>query len=67
MATARAVLQVFEEYQKARIKFVQTVAELAAKPQVRQLSQDFRVLPKREVLAAHLVGKRGIRIIQSHL
>lgn len=34
MATARAVLQVFEEYQKARIKFVQTVAELAAKPQV---------------------------------
>jgi hypothetical protein len=38
MATARAVLQVFEEYQKARIKFVQTVAELAAKPQVRQLA-----------------------------
>jgi HEAT repeat protein len=30
---ARAVLQPFEEYQKARITFVQTVAELATRPQ----------------------------------
>ena len=28
----RAVLQVFENYQKARINFVQTVAELATRP-----------------------------------
>lgn len=29
----RAILQTFEEYQKARVKFVQTVADLASKPQ----------------------------------
>ncbi|CAE7397623.1 Spag6 [Symbiodinium sp. CCMP2456] len=29
----RAVLQVFEEYQKARVTFVQTVADLATRPQ----------------------------------
>lgn len=29
----RAVLQVFEQYQKARVQFVQTVAELANRPQ----------------------------------
>eukprot|EP00820_Chromera_velia_P018706 Cvel_27693.t1-p1 / transcript=Cvel_27693.t1 / gene=Cvel_27693 / organism=Chromera_velia_CCMP2878 / gene_product=Sperm-associated antigen 6, putative / transcript_product=Sperm-associated antigen 6, putative / location=Cvel_scaffold3496:6466-11229(+) / protein_length=470 / sequence_SO=supercontig / SO=protein_coding / is_pseudo=false len=30
---SRAVLQVFEEYQKARVAFVQTVADLATRPQ----------------------------------
>lgn len=30
---SRAVLQVFEEYQKARVTFVQTVADLATRPQ----------------------------------
>lgn len=30
---SRAVLQVFEEYQKARVTFVQTIADLATKPQ----------------------------------
>ena len=30
---SRAVLQPFEEYQKARITFVQTIAELATRPQ----------------------------------
>lgn len=34
MATTRAILQVLENYQKARIIFVQTCAELATKPQV---------------------------------
>lgn len=29
----RAVLQVFEAYQKARVNFVQTVAELANRPE----------------------------------
>ena len=33
----RAVLQVFENYQKARVQFVQSVAELATRPQVRAL------------------------------
>ena len=30
---SRAVLQPFEEYQKARINFVQTIADLASKSQ----------------------------------
>jgi len=30
---SRAVLASFEEYQKERVKFVQTIAELARKPQ----------------------------------
>ncbi|XP_002164433.1 sperm-associated antigen 6 isoform X1 [Hydra vulgaris] len=33
MSTTRQVLQVFEQYQKSRITFVQTVAELASRPQ----------------------------------
>ena len=33
MASTRAVLQVFEKYQKDRVSFVQTVAELATRPQ----------------------------------
>ena len=31
--TSRSVLQVFEQYQKSRVTFVQTVAELATRPQ----------------------------------
>lgn len=34
MAT-RAVLQVFERYQKERVTFVSTVAEMSKNPQVR--------------------------------
>ena len=34
MSSTRAVLQVFEKYQKDRVTFVQTVAELATRPQV---------------------------------
>ena len=30
---SRSVLQPFDEYQKARVKFVQTVAELSTRPQ----------------------------------
>ncbi|GBG87406.1 hypothetical protein CBR_g45463 [Chara braunii] len=33
MTSAKVVLQVFENYQKSRVGFVQTVAELATKPQ----------------------------------
>ena len=33
MSSTRAVLQVFEKYQKDRVTFVQTVAELATRPQ----------------------------------
>ena len=33
MGSSRSVLQVFETYQKGRITFVQTVAELATRPQ----------------------------------
>ncbi|XP_046617133.1 sperm-associated antigen 6-like isoform X3 [Neodiprion virginianus] len=31
--TARVILQVFDQYQKARVSFVQTVADLASRPQ----------------------------------
>ena len=30
---SRQIIQVFEEYQKARVKFVQTIADLASRPQ----------------------------------
>ena len=33
MSSTRSVLQVFEKYQKDRVTFVQTVAELATRPQ----------------------------------
>ena len=36
MAT-RAVLQTFEKYQKERVQFVTSVAEMAKNPQVRAL------------------------------
>ena len=36
MSSTRAVLQVFEKYQKDRVTFVQTVAELATRPQVSE-------------------------------
>lgn len=34
MTSSRSVLQVFEKYQKDRVTFVQTIAELATRPQV---------------------------------
>lgn len=43
MAT-RAVLQVFEKYQKERVTFVTTVAEMAKNPQVRWSQQPARAL-----------------------
>jgi len=46
MSSSRTVLQVFEQYQKNRVAFVQTVAELATRPQVRS-----RVLRARPALA----------------
>ena len=40
----RAVLQVFENYQKARVSFVQTVAELATRPQNIEALQNAGVM-----------------------
>lgn len=40
----RAVLQVFESYQKARVNFVQTVAELATRPQNIEALQNAGVM-----------------------
>ena len=34
MATTRSILNVLESYQKSRLSFVQSVSELASKPQV---------------------------------
>lgn len=41
---SRAVLQVFEDYQKARTNFVQTVAELASRPQNIEALQNAGVM-----------------------
>lgn len=40
----RAVLQVFENYQRARVNFVQTVAELATRPQNIEALQNAGVM-----------------------
>lgn len=42
--TSRAVLQVFEDYQASRTKFVQTVAELAMRPQNIEALQNAGVM-----------------------
>ena len=44
MGSTRAVLQVFESYQKARVSFVQTVAELATRPQNIEALQNAGVM-----------------------
>jgi hypothetical protein len=41
---SRAVLQPFEQYQKARVTFVQTVAELATRPQNIEVLQSAGVM-----------------------
>lgn len=42
--STRAVLQVFENYQKARVSFVQTIAELAQRPQNIEALQNAGVM-----------------------
>jgi hypothetical protein len=42
---SRAVLQPFEAYQKARVQFVQTVAELATRPQNIEALQSAGISP----------------------
>lgn len=42
---SRAVLAPFEAYQKARVTFVQTVAELATRPQNIEALQSAGILP----------------------
>ena len=44
LAVMRAVLSVFENYQKARVNFVQTVAELATRPQNIEALQNAGVM-----------------------
>lgn len=44
MTSSRAVLQVFEKYQKDRVTFVQTVAELATRPQNIEVLQQAGVM-----------------------
>ncbi len=41
---ARTVLQAFEDYQKARVSFVQTVADLATRPQNIDVLQNANVM-----------------------
>lgn len=42
--TTRSILQIFDQYQKARVAFVQTVADLAVRPQNVEILIDARVL-----------------------
>ncbi|XP_022904975.1 sperm-associated antigen 6-like [Onthophagus taurus] len=42
--TSRSILQVFDQYQKARIAFVQTVADLAIRPQNVEILNQARVI-----------------------
>ena len=48
---SRAVLAPFEAYQKARVTFVQTVAELAQRPQNIEALQSAGKFSKQESLA----------------
>ncbi|XP_040022533.2 sperm-associated antigen 6 [Gasterosteus aculeatus] len=41
----RQIIQVFEQFQKSRMQFVQTVADLAARPQNIELLQNAGVMP----------------------
>lgn len=45
--TTRSILQIFDQYQKARVAFVQTVADLAIRPQNVEILLDARVLGER--------------------
>lgn len=42
--TTRSISQIFDQYQKARVTFVQTVADLAIRPQNVEILMDARVL-----------------------
>lgn len=44
--TTRSIAQTFDQYQKARVTFVQTIADLAARPQNVEILMDARVLGK---------------------
>ncbi len=63
MAT-RAVLQTFEKYQKERVSFVTTVAEMAKNPQVRLLSELGESSPPTS-WAARFVARRTSRLCRT--
>lgn len=44
--TTRSISQIFDQYQKARVSFVQTIADLAMRPQNVEILMDARVLGK---------------------
>ena len=61
MASTRAVLQVFEKYQKDRVAFVQTVAELATRPQNIEPMQSAGVMALLRPLLLDNVAERRAR------
>ena len=61
----RAVLAVFENYQKARVNFVQTVAELATRPQNIEALQNAGVMQLLRPLLGH--GRPGFPCQQLRL
>lgn len=42
--TTRSISQIFDQYQKARVAFVQTIADLAVRPQNVEILMDAKVL-----------------------
>lgn len=47
--TSRSILQVFENYQKSRLAFAQTISDLATRPQNVELMKGAHVLGKRRI------------------
>ena len=55
---SQSVLQVFEQYQKGRVQFVQSVAELATRPQNIEAMQNAGVMSLLRPLLLDNVGRR---------
>ena len=53
-----STLEVFEDYQKARVKFVQRVAELATRPQKIEELQSAGVMQLLRPLLLDIVSKK---------
>lgn len=65
----RGVLQAFEKYQKERVAFVTTVAEMANRPQVRRHANFLprgHFFSRPATLRSHLFSDEWLRLPLSH-
>ena len=60
-----STLEVFEDYQKARVKFVQRVAELATRPQKIEELQSAGVMQLLRPLLLDIVSKNCLLSLKS--